>query len=648
LGTDTSSPYNFSWTNVPAGNYSLTARATDNQSAATTSGAISITVGTTNTAPTANITSPSNGATFDAPASITINVTASDPGGSVASVSFYNGASLLGTDTSSPYSFTWNNVGAGTYSLTAVATDNTNLTGTSPAVSVTVNNLAVQSPYGGTARNLPGRIEGEHYDVGGQSVAYNDLTTGNSGNAFRTDNVDLEATTDAGGGFNVGWIQAGEWLEYTVNVTTAGTYTLSARVAAISAGKTFHAELDGVNISGTLTVPNTGGWQTWQTVTATTPSLTTGQKILRIFADQGDFNVNYVEFTSSGNPAPVTSITSPSNGTTFTSPANITINATASDNGSVTKVEFYNGNALLGTDTSSPYSFSWTNVGTGTYSLTTRATDNQGAIGTSAAVSITVTGSNSPPVTNIQYPGNGQNFTAPASFTIIAVASDANGTVTKVDFYNGTTLLGTATTSPYGFAWNNVPAGTYTLTTKATDNQGAVGTSAPVTINVTGSGCSAPQYVENGGYVAGSRVKNVGNQYECKPHPFTGWCNGAAWAYAPGTGTYWTDAWILIGSCSGRQAQPHAEELLVTEDKLVVAPNPGVSGKAHTLTLSFADDAGTVSVQLINVSGKSILSSRHEQVKRSLKVEVPALPGGLYILRVRNATRTQTAKYIVE
>jgi len=556
LGTDTSSPYSFTWNAVGAGTYTLTAKATDNANAVTTSSAVNITVGSTNNPPVVSITSPTSGSSYTAPATITINANATDDG-SVAKVDFYNGTTLLGTDTSSPYSFTWSNVAVGSYSLTAKATDNTNLVTTSSAVSVTVNNPTTQSPYGGTVRNIPGRIEGEYYDLGGEGVAYHDLTAGNAGGAFRTDDVDLEATTDTGAGYNVGWIQAGEWLEYTVNITTAGTYTLSARVAAITAGKTFHVEMDGVNVSGTITVPNTTGWQTWQTVTVTTTSLTTGQKIMRIAADQSDFNINYIDFATSGNPAPTTSITSPANGATFTAPASITINANAAD-------------------------------------------------------------------------------TAP-------------GTVSKVDFYNGTTLLGTDTSSPYSFTWSNVAAGTYTLTTKATDNQGAVGTSTAVTITVSGgSSCgSKPKYVENGGYVDGSQVQNAGNIYQCKPYPYTGWCNGAAWAYAPGTGSYWTDAWTLVGPCSGRIAQ---DELNANAELtgMYVSPNPGVSGKPHTITITFNGDAGNVNVSLHNMSGMNIMNSTHDNVKRTLNVDVPALSSGLYIMKVQRADKVLTTKYMVE
>jgi chitinase len=653
LGTDTSTPYSFTWNAVGAGSYTLTAKATDNQSGVTTSSAISITVGTSNNPPTASITSPTPGTSYIAPATIVINANATDDG-SVSKVDFYNGTNLLGTDTSSPYSFTWTNVAAGNYSISVKATDNSSLSTSSSSVSITVTNAPTQSPYGGTVRNLPGKIEAEHYDLGGQGVAYNDLTTGNSGNAFRTDNVDLEASTDTGTGYNVGWIQAGEWLEYTVNVTTAGTYTLSARVAATAAGKTFHVEMDGVNVSGTLTVPNTTGWQIWQTVTATTSSLTTGQKVMRIYADQGDFNINYVDFASSGNPAPTTSITSPANGASFTAPATINIAANASDTapGTVASVAFYNGTSLLGTDTSSPYTFSWTNVAAGTYSIKTIATDNQGATGTSATISVTVNGTNPAPTTSITSPANGATFTLPVTINLAANASDTSpGTVASVAFYDGTTLLGTDTSSPYTFSWTTATAGTHTLTTKATDNQGAVGTSAAITITVSGGtgGCAGkPQYVENNGYVAGSQVQNSGSWYECKPYPYSGWCNGAAWAYAPGTGTYWADAWVLKGSCSARSAQPEEAINFSGDDGLSVSPNPGVAGKDHSLTLSFEANQGNVKIYLHDMNGSGVMINTYKNVRNTLTVEIPALSNGLYLMRVQGEKKSWVKKYMIK
>jgi hypothetical protein len=517
-----------------------------------------------------------------------------------------------------------------------------------------------QSPYGGTVRNIPGTIEAEHYDLGGEGVAYHDLSAGNSGNTFRTDNVDIEASTDTGTGYNVGWVQAGEWLEYGVNVTTAGTFSLDVRVAATAAGKTFHIEMDGVNISGTITVPNTTGWQIWQTVTVTTSSLTTGQKIMRIVMDSGDFNLNKVTFSAGSNPSPTVSITSPANGASFTAPASVTINANASDNGSVTKVEFFNGPTKLGEDTSSPYSYAWTNVAAGSYTLTAKATDNLGATTASSGVSITVNSTNNPPPTvSITSPANGTAFTAPASVTINANASD-NGSVTKVEFFNGATKLGEDTSSPYSYAWTGVAAGSYSLTAKATDNQGSVATSSAVSITVNGSGgtcASVAQYVENGGYVAGSRVKNAGSQYECKPYPFTGWCNGAAWAYAPGTGTYWSDAWTLIGTCSGGRSstKPKSDtdfmgfDNFETESRgLHLYPNPGKTGAVQTLTLDFEKEPGSVSMNLRNMNGAEVLGRYFQEVKnRSVTVELPNLPNGLYLIRVKSEQGSWVRKYLI-
>jgi hypothetical protein len=160
-----------------------------------------------------------------------------------------------------------------------------------------------QSPYNGSPAPIPGKIEAENYDNGGQNIAYNDITAGNNGNVYRFENVDIQAAPE--GGYAIGWIAQGEWLEYTVNVNTPGTYTLTARVSATTTGKTFHVELDGVNISGPINIPNTGSYQTYSSVTVTTPGLTTGQKILRIVMDASSFNINYLSFAAnaSGNLA---------------------------------------------------------------------------------------------------------------------------------------------------------------------------------------------------------------------------------------------------------------------------------------------------------------------------------------------------------
>ena len=123
VGTDISSPFAYTWTVVTAGAYSIRAVATDDKGAATTSATVSITAGSASTPPTVSLTSPTHGASFVAPATVTFAATAADADGIVAKVEFYVGATLVGTDTTSPYSMTWS-APVGSHSVSAVATDN--------------------------------------------------------------------------------------------------------------------------------------------------------------------------------------------------------------------------------------------------------------------------------------------------------------------------------------------------------------------------------------------------------------------------------------------------------------------------------------------------------------------------------------------
>jgi len=153
------------------------------------------------------------------------------------------------------------------------------------------------SPFGGVAAAVPGTVPCSNYDVGGANVAYYDTTTGNSGGVYRADNVDLEATSDTTGGYDVAACANGEWFNYTVNVKTGGAYTVGFRVASGSSGGTLHLQdTNGTNLTGTVSVPGTGGWQTWSTVNATV-NLTTGLHTLRIVEDSANYNLNNMTFT---------------------------------------------------------------------------------------------------------------------------------------------------------------------------------------------------------------------------------------------------------------------------------------------------------------------------------------------------------------
>src|SRR3954452_1495218 len=87
--------------------------------------------------------------------------------------------------------------------------------------------LAGNTPYLGTAAAVPGTVQAESYDSGGEGVAYHDTTSGNAGGAYRSGtNVDIVSNSSTVGGYSVGYIRAGEWLEYTVKVASSGTYSI--------------------------------------------------------------------------------------------------------------------------------------------------------------------------------------------------------------------------------------------------------------------------------------------------------------------------------------------------------------------------------------------------------------------------------------
>ncbi len=335
----------------------------------------------TNQPPTVALTSPAPGATFTAPATFTLSASASDTDGTVARVDFYQGAQLIASDATNPYSATFSNAAAGTYQLTARATDSDGVTVASSPVSVTVtapNNqpptVSLTSPAGGATYTAPASmtIGASASDTDG-TVAQVDFYQGST-------LIGSDTTSPYG---------------YTWANVAAGSYQLTA-VARDNAGAT-------------------------RTSTAVS-----------------------VTVNSATNQAPAVSLTSPSAGASMTAPANITLQASASDtDGTVTSVAFYRGSTLIGTDTTSPYSATWTGAPAGSYSLTARAVDNGGATRTSTAVAITVTtAANQLPTVSITNPIAGQSFTAPASLTIAAAASDTDGTITGVDFFVGTQLVG--------------------------------------------------------------------------------------------------------------------------------------------------------------------------------------------------------------
>ncbi|MEO8675375.1 MAG: Ig-like domain-containing protein, partial [Casimicrobiaceae bacterium] len=609
--------------------------------------------------PVVSLSSPVSGATYGAPATIPLSASASSPnsGGSISKVEFYNGASLIATALGiSPYTYSWTNVGAGTYSLTAKAYDNGGRTTTTAAASVTVNSVPAGNVADGSFE-LPSLALGNYVWASGATVAGSPWTFAGAASGSRGISANGSAytaqTVGTADGKQVAFIQGDGTVSQVVNLA-AGNYTVS--VKAIQRKENFNApagmvltiEVDGfARWSG---VPNNVAYLTYTTPTM---ALGAGNHTITIRGTNQSTNdntlfVDMVKIASVNQPPTVSLTITPSTG--LVAPATTTLSATASDpDGTIAKVEFYDNGVLINSDAVSPYSFVWTNIPAGSHNVSVQAYDNGGAVAATSKV-ITVGSAPTgiadgsfelPPLTppnfvaasgptiagspwmfagangsrgistngslftaqtvnttdgkqvafiqgdgtisqavnlaagtyqvsvkaiqrkenhdapagitlsievdgavkwtgapgNVAYrtyatpamaltagshtilirstnqflgydntifvdavyvgapvaptvsltaPAANQIYAAPATVSFAATAASSSGLITKVEFYNGATLIGSDLSSPYGFAWSNVAAGAYSVSALAYDTSGAVTASGSAPILVCG------------------------------------------------------------------------------------------------------------------------------------------------------------------
>lgn len=142
---------------------------------------------------------------------------------------------------------------------------------------------------------IPCKVQAENYDRGGQSVAYHMRTKGNAGDLYRWDDVNIEITSDAGGGYNVFGLTDGEWLSYTINVPEPGVYEADIRYAAESDGSAISLLLGGSASEEQLVLPGTGGRQSWATATLSGVVLERGEQAMKLIVMRGTLQLNFIE-----------------------------------------------------------------------------------------------------------------------------------------------------------------------------------------------------------------------------------------------------------------------------------------------------------------------------------------------------------------
>ena len=542
LASATQSPYSFIWNNVPAGNYAITVKATDNGGATTTSSIVNIIVKSP-ILPVVSIVSPVNNSSYTPPASITITANATDSNSTISKVEFYNDTTLLGLSITSPYSITWKNVSFGNYSITAKATAADGYSSTSSPVSVKV------SPVACTGVASSGDYSYEVFSYAG--TVYFTFHPLSSIAGCKSAIMYLKIGSGSGSYPGYTMTASGTNFVYSIKIADATTTSFYFTYNVPSGGER--------NSSGN---PH-----------------------------------SYLTGTTCVVGAPTVSITSPADATTYNAPASIDISAYATTlNDSITKIDFYYDTTLIGTSTKSPFSITWSGVGVGIYAIKAKATNSSGISASSTPINVTVVAPNTdgycgtafskdyeykaetnngivtitmhpltpiagsqyalvylrqgltggypgsamtavgsdfiytiaiakgtplsfyftyqvptggehnssanphsyvvgtnctgitatPPVISIVTPINKANFTEPATIAInvSAVDTNANGKITEVAIYNGATLLGKLTDSPYLYNWKNVAAGNYTLSAKATSKSGLTSISSIINVVV--------------------------------------------------------------------------------------------------------------------------------------------------------------------
>ncbi len=531
VGTDTTSPYEYSWdtTSETNGSFSLKVVASDAAGNSASDDDTSVTVN--NTTPDTedptgvNITAPANAA--EVSGTVTIIASASDNVG-IADVKFYINNTLVSTDTTSPYEYSWDTTAEtnGSFALKIVASDAAGNSATDDDTSVDVlnsggGNICHTETKEDTALNLylAGDITTAQYNsyytkYGSSTFTVYHLDAANGEGWVDVD--DLPAGCDSGTstpdtesptGVNVTAPSSGTTVDGTVTITASASDNVGVADVKFYINNTL--------VSTDTTSPYEYSWDT--------TAETNGSFALKIVASDAAGNSTTDDDTSVtvSNTTPDTeaptgvNITAPSSGTTVDGTATIT--ASASDNVGVSDVKFYINNTLVSTDSTEPYEYSWdtTSETNGSFSLKIVASDAAGNSTTDDDTSVTV--SNTTPDTEAP---TGVNVTAPANsaevsgIVIITASASDNVGVSDVKFYINGTLVSTDTTAPYEYSWDTTSEtnGSFSLKVVASDAAGNSTTDDDTSVDVLNSGGFSCQEWTDSNYnhvLAGRATQNA-------------------------------------------------------------------------------------------------------------------------------------------
>ncbi|MDA3834188.1 MAG: glycosyl hydrolase, partial [Spirochaetales bacterium] len=418
---------------------------------------------------------------------LTVDITSGTP----TKVEFFDGDALLDELTEAPFITQAGNLNAGVHNFYAKVYEGSDFAVTNIAKVV----VGRQLPYLGSPSVIPGQIEAGMYDKfeGGlaQGIAYSDLSAFNEGD-FRTDEY-VDALQVNGEGNTVGWISSGEWMEYTVDIAQSGLYELSFRYACgnASGGGPFHLTLDGNRVSDDVSVNPTdavNGWTTWASKPVSNIALTKGEHVLRIAFDNGELNLGRLSFSRTGDLPYNQPIADAGNNITVVLPnttAVLDASNSESPGGLILSYQWSQnyGPSIAAFDDGETVNPQISNLEEGIYSFSIEVS-NGSYNDTDEILVIVSNDSNIAPSVSIISPETNDQFMEGHLVTITASASDLDGQIEKVDFYEGSNLIGTSTAEPYSITWTEVQ-GSYVITAVASDNDDKASTSQAITLELT-------------------------------------------------------------------------------------------------------------------------------------------------------------------
>lgn len=340
--------------------------------------------------------------------------------------------------------------------------------------------------------SIPGIIEAEEYRLGGAGVAYEDSSLGNNGGAFRQDDVDIR--TSPNGGYLVGWISGGEWMEYRANVTP-GVYNVEV---VMSSGYGSPGSL-AISIDdralGSVNSGNTGGYNNFVTKTLEGVEIDeSGACLIRFMATgDGAFDVDSVRFLEQPDSPTSLAFVTPSGGEMLDYGTDLEVEVSATDDDGISSVHLYINGNFVRYEATAPYTWGsgdaeLQNLTEGTYTLTAIAVDlNDNS--TTEEIQFTVDQNRIGNLSvSFESPSNGDTFEFESDLNVTVAAEDPDG-VSEVQLYLNGNFIATDTTFPYSWDAQSHPAlqglaeGSYTLTALAEDDYGD-SASTEITVNV--------------------------------------------------------------------------------------------------------------------------------------------------------------------